>query len=163
VKIAIAIIDALWVDNHVLPTHEYLEGVGEFDIARPESVRCRDLPFERVPRYALFYRQDGQGVPFAFVPLHQGKAGFCNFYDNWQCLRDFWMSSLNQQFIPEDPALKGCNDTGSIVAPAADGTLPGVRVVFFPELGWARGGTGQQLRKRIEEALRRNYLTGAKD
>ena len=47
--LAIYIVDALWTDNHSLPTHEYLAGQAEYDIARPESVRCRDLRFKRVP------------------------------------------------------------------------------------------------------------------
>ena len=156
--LAIYIVDALWTDNHSLPTHEYLAGQAEYDIARPESVRCRDLRFKRVPEYAIFYRHDGQGVPFAFVPLEGGEAGICNFYDNWQCLRNFWKASLNQQFIPDDPAVKGCNDTGYIVTPLADGSLPGVRVVFFPQLGWQQAGTGHELRKKIEDSLRRDYL-----
>jgi alpha-N-arabinofuranosidase len=58
----------------------------------------------------------------------------------------------------DDPALKSCNDTGFITAPLADGSLPGVRVVFFPELGWQQAGTGHQLRKKIEDSLRRDYL-----
>jgi hypothetical protein len=156
--LAIYIIDALWTDNHALPTHEYLAGQAEYDIARPESVRCRDLRFAHLPEYAIFYRHDGQGVPFAFVPLEGGASGICNFYDNWQCLRDFWRASLNQQFIPDDPPVKGCNDTGYLTAPLADGSLPGVRVVFFPELGWQQAGTGVALRKKIEDSLRRNYL-----
>jgi hypothetical protein len=40
---------------------------------------------------------------FAFVALEDGGAGICNFYDNWQCPRDFWKASLNQQFIPDAP------------------------------------------------------------
>ena len=97
-------------------------------------------------------------MPFAFVPLDGGGSGICNFYDNWVCQRDFWKSELKQQFIPDDPALQGCNDTGYIAAPRADGSLPGVRVVFFPDLGWQQAGTGHELRKKIEDALERNYL-----
>jgi hypothetical protein len=158
VLFAIYIIDALWTDNHSLPTREFLAGLPEYDLAQPGSVQCKDLRFEQSPPYAIFYRHDGQGAPFALVPLEGGPGGICNFYDNWQCLRDFWKSSLNQQFIPDDPALKECNDTGFIAAPRSDGSLPGVRVVFFPEFGWKQGGTGHDLRGKIEDSLQRRYL-----
>ena len=73
---------------------------------------------------------------------------------NWKCLYDFRTSGLNQQFIPEYPPVAGCNDTGYIVTPRADGTLPGVRVVFFPELGWGQGGKGPELRDKMIQSLR---------
>ena len=43
---------------------------------------------------------------------------------------------------------------GYIVTPRADGTLPGVRVVFFPELGWGQGGKGPELRDKIIQSLK---------
>jgi hypothetical protein len=36
-------------------------------------------------------------------------------------------------------AENGYNDTGHMIGPTADGRLPGVRVVFFPELGRRKG------------------------
>jgi hypothetical protein len=178
------IIDALWTDNHALPTHEYIEAaasclgtrgeagtssavgpprqapagretlsVAEFDIRTPEGVCCRDVEVEGVA-FALFYRQDGNGVPFALLPQSPERARFCNYYDNWKCHYDFRAASLNQQFIPQAPPVTGCNDTGYIVSPREDGTLPGVRIAFFPESGWGRGGERHQLRGRLVAAIR---------
>jgi hypothetical protein len=181
------IIDALWTDNHALPTHEYIDGVGEFDIRTPEAVKCREVevagasgspstrcvgrthvagkssaagasrPREAALPFALFYRQDGDGVPFALLPQSPERARFCNYYDNWKCHYDFRSASLNQQFIPHEPPVTGCNDTGYIVSPREDGTLPGVRVAFFPELGWGRGGDGHQLRDRLLATIRERH------
>lgn len=150
---AVYILDALWVDNPALPTHEYIDGRPEYDIARPEATACKNVAVEK-EAYAIFYRHDGDGVPFALVPLQPVPARFCNYYDNWKCLYDFRTASLNQQFIPEHPPVAGCNDSGYIVTPRADGTLPGVRVVFFPELGWGRGGRGKTLRDKIVQSLK---------
>ena len=147
------IIDALWTDNHALPTHEYVDGVAEFDIRTPEAVNCREVEVAG-KAFALFYRDDGDGVPFALLPQSPEPARFCNYYDNWKCHHDFRSASLNQQFIPQEPPVTGCNDTGYIVSPRADGSLPGVRVAFFPELGWGRGGDGHQLRDRLLAAIR---------
>ena len=108
--------------------------------------------------YVLFYRRDGGGVPFAFVPLSPEPATICNFYDNWRCLYDFLTSEMNQAYIPAAPPVTGCNDQGYLARAHADGSLPAVRVVFFPELGWNRGGKGQELRDRIDRSLKENYL-----
>lgn len=214
----VTIIDALWTDNHSLPTHEYVEGatgsvsargeggtssgigparrapadqetlsVTEFDVRTPEAIHCRDVevegaagppstrcqgggsdrgstfaagaskPREAALPFALFYRHDGDGVPFALLPQSPEKARFCNFYDNWKCHYDFRAASLNQQFVPREPPVTGCNDTGYIASPRSDGSLPGVRVAFFPELGWGRGGHAHRLRDRIVAAIREHY------
>ena len=150
------ILSALWTDNHALPTHEYIEGFGEFDTRSPEAVHCRRVEVENVA-FAIFYRHDGNGVPMALLPQQPLRAGVCNYYDNWKCLADFRTASLNQQFVPRDPAVAGCNDTGYIVSPGPDGALPGVRVAFFPELGWLAGGLGHRLRDRIVESIATNY------
>lgn len=157
INLAIYILNALWTDNHALPTHEYIVGQPECDIAQPEAAAFLDRPIEKVA-YVIFYRHDGDGVPFAYLPLSPERAGFCNFYDNWKCLYDFRNSALNQQFVPEDPPVQGCNDVGYIAYPRPDGSLSGVRVVFLPELGWRRGGTGLELRGRIERVLKEGYL-----
>jgi len=156
INLAIYIINALWTDNHALPTHQYIEGVPECDIARPEAAAFLERPIEKVA-YVIFYRHDGDGVPFAYLPLSPERAGFCNFYDNWKCLYDFRNSALNQQFIPENPPVKGCNDVGYLACPRTDGSLAGARVVFLPELGWGQGGKGLELRARIERVLKQ-YL-----
>ena len=65
---------------------------------------------------------------------------------------------MNHQFIPDYPPINRCNDVGYIAYPRPDGSLPGVRVVFFPELGWRQGGAGLELRARIERALKEGYL-----
>ena len=181
------IIDALWTDNHALPTHEYIPSVGEFDIRTPEAERCKEVevegaagspgtrceggtfvagvssasgasrPKEAELPFALFYRDDRDGVPFALLPQSPERARFCNYYDNWKCLYDFRAASLNQQFIPQEPPVTGCNDTGYIVSPREDGSLLSVRVAFFPELGWSRGGDGHQLRDRLVATIREQY------
>jgi hypothetical protein len=150
------IIDALWTDNHSLPNRVYFEGFIEFDMFTPEAVLSKEVSIENVA-YVIFYRADGGGVPFALLPLLPDKAAICNYYDNWQCLRDFKLSAMNQQFIPDDPAVKDCNDSGYVVDPKPDGTLQGVRVAFFPELGWHAGGTGHELRGKIIDAIKRDY------
>ncbi len=191
VRHVVYIIDALWTDNHALPTHEYVEGatgsvstrgeggtssrvgpprrapadqetlsVTEFDIRTPEAVRCREVEVQGAS-LAMFYRHDGDGVPFALLPQSPERARFCNFYDNWQCHRDFRSASLNQQFIPREPPVIGCNDTGYIASPRAAGSLPGVRVAFFPELGWGRGGHAHGLRDRIVASIREHYREAA--
>jgi hypothetical protein len=160
IRNVVYIISALWTDNHALPTHEYVEGFPEFDIAAPQAVLCRELEVANVA-YVIFYRHDGNGVPFALLPLEPVATSVVNFYDNWKCLEDFRLSCLNQQFIPEAPAIKGCNDTGYTAYPRGDGTLPGVRVAFFPELGWGRGGVGHVLRDRIVAAIRQDYWDAA--
>ncbi len=187
VRHVVYIIDALWTDNHSLPTHEYIDGLAEFDIRTPEAIHCRDVevegaagppstrcegggsdrswtpaagasrPREAALPFALFYRHDGDGVPFALLAQSPEKARFCNFYDNWKCHYDFRAASLNQQFIPREPPVTGCNDTGYIASPRSDGSLPGVRVAFFPELGWGRGGRAHVLRDRIVAAIREHY------
>ncbi len=151
------IIDALWTDNHCLPTHELVEGRPEYDPAQPEDKKaCAQVPIEKV-RYAIFYRRDGEGVPFALLPLLPERARVCNYFDNWKCLYDFHTSELNQQFVPDDPPVTGANDTGYIAAPRAGGTLAPVRVAFFPELGWRQGGKGDELRERIVRSLKQAY------
>jgi hypothetical protein len=150
------IIDALWTDNHALPTHECIDGVAEFDIRTPEAVHCREVHVEG-PAFALFYRHDGNGVPFALLPQSPERARFCNYYDNWKCHFDFRAASLNQEYIPHEPPVTGCNDTGYIASPRADGSLPGVRVAFFPEFGWSQGGDGHQLRERLVGVIREQY------
>ena len=155
------ILSALWTDNHALPTHQMVEGFPEFDFARPEAALWRDVEIENIA-YVIFYRHDGNGVPFALLPQTPVKAGICNYYDNWKCLDDFRTCSLNQQYVPEDPAVHGSNDTGYIVPPREDGTFPAVRVAFFPELGWLRGGLGIELRERIVDATRGQYLDAAR-
>jgi hypothetical protein len=151
------IVDALWTDNHFLPTHELVEGQPEFDPSRPEDKKaCSQVPIEKV-RYAIFYRRDGQGVPFAILPLVPDPARVCNYFDNWKCLYDFHSSELNQQFVTDSPPVTGSNDTGYITAPRADGTLPPVRVAFFPELGWEQGGKGDEFRERIVRAIKKDY------
>jgi inosine-uridine nucleoside N-ribohydrolase len=151
------IIDALWTDNHFLPTHELVEGQPEYDPARPEEKKaCAQVPIEKV-RYAIFYRRDGAGLPFALLRLLPDRARVCNYFDNWKCLYDFHTSELNQQYVPDDPPVTGANDTGYITAPRADGTLAPVRVAFFPELGWGQGGKGDELRERIVRSLKQAY------
>jgi hypothetical protein len=150
------IIDALWTDNHACPTHEYVEGFPEFDITKPEGLYCKHLEVENVA-FAIFYRHDGNGVPFALLPLEPTLGGFCNFYDNWKCNYDFGACSRNQAYIPQQPCVTGSNDAGYLTTTQSDGRLPGVRVVFFPELGYLRGGSGHDLRGRIVEAIRTGY------
>ena len=151
------IVDALWTDNHFLPTHELVEGQAEFDPSQPDGKKaCAQVAIEKA-HYAVFYRRDGEGVPFALLPLVPDRARICNYFDNWKCLYDFHTSELNQQFVPDDPPVTGANDTGYITAPRADGTLPPVRVAFFPELGWRQGGKGDDLRERIVRTLKQAY------
>ncbi len=151
------IIDALWTDNHFLPTHELVEGLPEYDPSRPEEKKaCAQVPIEKV-RYAIFYRRDGEGVPFALLPLVPDRARVCNYFDNWKCLYDFHTSELNQQFVPDNPPVTVANDTGYITSPRADGTLVPVRVAFFPELGWGQGGKGDELRERIVRSVKQAY------
>ncbi len=153
----VCIVDALWTDNHFLPTHELVEGQPEFDPSRPEAKKaCAQVPIEKV-RYAIFYRRDGEGVPYALLPLVPDRARVCNYFDNWKCLYDFHTSELNQQFVADAPPVTGANDTGYITSPRADGTLVPVRVVFFPELGWGQGGKGDDLRERIVRSLKQAY------
>jgi inosine-uridine nucleoside N-ribohydrolase len=158
VNLAIYIVNGLWTDNRAQPTHECIEGRPEYDIARPEAAACREAQIEKV-RYIIFYRQDGEGVPFAMLPLSPERASVSNFYDNWKCLYDFRASALNQQFIPEDPPITGSNDVGYNATPRADGTIAAVRFVFFPELSWKQGGKGAALRERIIMAIA-PYLAG---
>ncbi|MGD0089490.1 MAG: hypothetical protein ABSE73_06175 [Planctomycetota bacterium] len=150
------IIDALWTDNQACPTHEYAEGFPEFDISRPEGVYCKNFEAENVA-FAIFYRHDGNGVPFALLPLEPTRGGFCNFYDNWKCDYDFHTCSCNQAYIPQRPCITGSNDAGYLTNPQSDGRLPGVRVAFFPELSYLRGGYAHELRGRIVEAIRTQY------
>ncbi len=151
------IVDALWTDNRFLPTHELVEGRSEYDPSQPDDKKaCAQVRIEK-EHYAIFYRRDGEGVPYALVPLVPERARLCNYFDNWKCLYDFHTSELNQQFVPDDPPVTGSNDTGYITAPRADGTFPAVRVVFFPELGWRQGGKGDELRARIVRALNAAY------
>jgi inosine-uridine nucleoside N-ribohydrolase len=154
---AVYIIDALWTNNHFLPTHELVEGQPEYDPSRPEGKKaCEQVTIEKV-RYAIFYRRDGEGVPFALLPLVPDRARVCNYFDNWKCLYDFRTSELNQQYVPDDPPVTGSNDTGYITSPRADGTLAPVRVAFFPELGWGQGGKGDELHERIVRSLKKAY------
>ncbi len=148
-------------DNHALPTHVCFEGFPEFDTRTPEGVYSRSPRIENVS-YIIYYRSDGNGVPFACLPLFPDPAGVCNYYDNWQCLDDFRLSCYNQQFIAQYPPVTGCNDAGYIARPNEDGTLNGVRVAFFPEFGWGRGGMGHVLRERIEEAIGKSYADAAR-
>ena len=150
------IIDALWTDNHACPTHEYVEGFPEWDISDPDATLCKNFEVENAA-FAIFYRHDGNGVPFALLPMESARGGFCNYYDNWKCDEDFRRASRNQSYVPRSPAVTGCNDAGYLASPRADGSLPGVRVAFFPELGWLRGGHAHALRDRIVEAIRREY------
>ena len=69
---AVYILDALWVDNPALPTHEYIDGRPEYDTARPEATACREVAVEK-EAFAIFYRPDGDGVPFALVPLSRSR------------------------------------------------------------------------------------------
>jgi inosine-uridine nucleoside N-ribohydrolase len=151
------IIDALWTANHFLPTHELIEGRPEYDPSRPEGKKaCAQVTIENT-RYAIFYRRDGKGVPYALLPLLRDRARVCNYFDNWKCLYDFRSSELNQQFVPEAPPVTGANDTGYITSPRADGTLAPVRVAFFPELAWGQGGKGDDLLERIVQAIKKSY------
>lgn len=150
------IISALWTENQVLPTHEYVEGFPEFDTRQAEAVACRETYIENVA-YLIFYRHDGKGVPFAMLPQEPLRSLFTNYYDNSACLRDFRSSCFNQQFIAQDPPVTACNDLGYVPEPQADGRFPAVRVVFFPELGWQLGGTGRDLRDRIVNAIQTQY------
>ncbi|MFB3894226.1 MAG: hypothetical protein ACE15C_19650 [Phycisphaerae bacterium] len=147
------IIDALWTDNRACPTHEYVEGFPEFSIAAPEGVYCKNMRVRNVA-FAIFYRHDGNGVPFALLPLEPTAGGFCNYYDNWKCNYDFNTCSRNQSFIPQSPCVTGCNDAGYLTSPHEDGRLPGVKVAFFPELAYLRGGQAHQLRERIVQAIK---------
>ncbi len=161
IELVIYIVSALWTDNHALPTHVCFEGFPEFDVRTPEGVYSRSPKIENVA-HVIYYRADGNGVPFACLPLSPGPAGVCNYYDNWQCLDDFRLSCYNQQFIAQSPPVTGCNDTGYVARPKEDGTLDGVRVAFFPELGWGRGGMGHVLRERIEAAIEDEYTDAAR-
>ncbi|HHN46672.1 MAG TPA: hypothetical protein ENN09_04450 [Planctomycetes bacterium] len=155
------IVSALWTDNHALPTHVYYEGFPEYDVFHPEAAFTRTPQIENVA-YVIFYRADGNGVPFALLPLDPAKTVVCNYYDNWKCLADFRLSCLNQQYVPENPAVSGCNDSGYHAVPRGDGTLAGVCVVFFPEFGWRQGGLGRDLRNRIENLVTSEYCDAAK-
>ena len=156
-QLIVYIVDALWTNNHFLPTHELVEGQPEYDPSPPEGKKaCAQVAIEKV-HYAIFYRRDGEGVPFALLPLLPDRARVCNYFDNWKCLYDFHTSELNQQYVPDDPPVTGANDTGYITVPRADGTFAAVRVAFFPELGWGQGGKGDELRRRIVRALKTAY------
>ena len=62
--------------------------------------------------FAIFYRHDGNGVPFALLPLEPTRGGFCNYYHNWKCDYDFHTCSCNQDYIPQRPCVTGANDAG---------------------------------------------------
>ena len=158
---AVYILDALWTDNRALPTHECAEGFPEFYIHGPEGRYCKRFDVQNVA-YVLFYRADGNGVPFALIPQKPDKAGVCNYWDNWKCDIDFHTCSMNQRYVPERPSIEDSNDVGYIVTPNDDNTLNGVRVAFFPELAYAHGGFGTELRDRLAAAVRRDYFDAAK-
>ena len=140
---AVYILDALWVDNPALPTHEYIDGRPEYDTARPEATACKEVAVEK-QAFAIFYRPDGDGVPFALVPLQPVPARFCNFYDNWKCLYDFRTSSLNQQFVPQHPPVAGCNDTGYLVTPRRTAHCRACASCSFPNSVGARAAKGRR-------------------
>jgi len=161
VRDAVHIISALWTENEGLPTHVLYQGFSEleygiFDI---HAHMHRDVEVENMA-YVIFYRSDGNGVPFALMPIEPVRAGVNNYFDNWNCMYDFRTCSMNQHYIVERPVYGGSNDSGYTSRPDADGRLPGLRVVFFPELGWIRGGTGHILRSRVERSIVRDYLGG---
>jgi len=153
------IVNGLWVEDQPMPTHEFIEGFPEFDMAKPEARLSREVEIANVA-YTIFYRHDGQGLPLALLPLEPVKADMINFFDNWQCLRDFGQMARNQVFAPKNPPVKGCNDSAYQPVTSPDGTIPGVRVVFFPELGWGRGGEGLALRERLVAAIQADYWGG---
>ena len=156
------IINSLWTENYALPSHVYFEGFPEYDVTGPDGKFSSRVTIENVA-YVIFYRADGDGVPYAYLPLSSERAEVENWFDNWKCLRDFRLASQNQKFVPsKDPPVRFCNDTGYCVRPRPDGSLPGVRVAFFPELGWGRGGIGRELRDRIEAAIRDRYADAAR-
>ena len=106
--------------------------------------------------FAIFYRPDGDGVPFALVPLQPVPARFCNFYDNWKCLYDFRTASLNQQFVPEQPPVAGCNDTGYLVT-LGGRHIAGRGVVFFPN--WlGQGGQGRRCATSLSSRAARHLF-----
>ena len=146
------IIDALWTDNHVLPTHFAGQTYPEYAIDEPDAEQKQRTYIEDMA-YVFFYRRDGRGCPFVFLPLRPDRSLVYNLFNNSRCLRDVRVASTNQAFIPEDPPVTGCNDTGYVAEPDPDGALRGVRVVFLPELGWGQGGRGDGLRIAIEERI----------
>ncbi|MBN1809366.1 MAG: hypothetical protein JW909_09890 [Planctomycetes bacterium] len=150
------IVSALWTNNEELPTHVYYEGFPEFDISRPEAKLSRMVTVENVG-YVIYYRADGKGVPFAILPDMPKQANMCNFYDNSACSDEFGPASINQAFVPKNPAVRGCNDSGYYTTANENGTFDGVRVVFFPEFSWLENGSGRALRDRIEEKILAEY------
>ena len=153
---AVYIIDALWTDNHQLPTHVYCEGMTPLEnhVVGPPG---RLALVENVA-YFVFYRDDGLGVPLALLPLRPDRSVLCNHYDNSWCLSKFRLASTNQAFVPDGPPVTGATDCGYEAEPDPDGAIRGVRVAFLPELGWGVGGTGFALLERIKAAIAANYL-----
>jgi len=154
------IIDALWTDNHQLPTHVCCEGFQPY--ANHDLGETLQYSYIENVAYAIFFRMDGLGVPFAYLPLRPDRSTLCDHFDNSYCLSKFRLASTNQAYIPDDPPVTDSNDVGYTVEPDADGTLRGVRVAFFPELGWGRGSTGHVLLERIESAIEADYLDAAR-
>ena len=158
---AVYIIDALWTDNHQLPTHCACETFPEYYVHAPDAALMKRTAVENAA-YVIFYRADGQGLPFALLPLRPDQSMVYNIFNNWRCLRDFYVASTNQEFVPSDPPVTESNDTGYVATPDDDGTLRGVRVAFFPELGWGQGGQGRDLRAAMEDRIAHEYLDVAR-
>ena len=160
VRDVVYIVSALWTDNHELPTHLYVEGTRPLE-NHGEGVRQRAFEIENIA-YAIYYRADGLGVPYALLPERPDKSVLYNLYDNSYCLGRWHTASANQDYIPRDPPVTDSNDTGYVAEPDADGALRGVRVAFFPELGWGAGGHGFALVEKAKAAIRANYWTAAR-
>lgn len=155
------ILDALWTDNQALPTHEYIESFPEYCINGPEAMYCHRPEIQNVA-FVLFYRHDGNGVPFALIPQRPDRAGIGNYFNNWRCDYDFHTCSMNQQYVPHNPAITGCNDIGYITSAQADGSYNALRIAFFPELAYLKGGIGMGLREQLVAAIYKDYSDALK-
>lgn len=155
------IISALWTDNRQLPTHLFCEGMRPVENHGEGYCLLRRSFIENIA-YAIFYRADGLGLPFALLPQLPNKSTLCNLYDNSFCLNTFHTASTNQEYIPHDPPVVDSNDTGYTTEPDVNGGLRAVRVVFFPELGWGRGGRGFTQVSKIESIIHSEYFEAAR-
>ncbi|MBA3709143.1 MAG: hypothetical protein H0W83_10035, partial [Planctomycetes bacterium] len=145
------ILNAMWVDNDDMMTSMHVEHVGDYEWDRPSALAHLHL---QDVRYVLFWRTDGRGVPYGAVIEGRQRQHFAP-YTNPDGDGIFKTCSSNQDFRPQRAPTTGYNDTNLYVGFEPSRTAPGVRFCLFPELGWGRGGSGDQLlsalRRRIED------------
>ncbi|HYE04484.1 MAG TPA: hypothetical protein VEL07_03080 [Planctomycetota bacterium] len=144
-----AILNAMWVDNDEVMTDMHVEHIGDFAWDRPAPVQRVDTVDVR---YALFWRRDGRGVPFAAViegRQRQHLAPYTN-PDGAGCFR---ACSMNQAFRPRRAPTTGFNDVNLYVPFEPSRGAPAVRWALLPELACGRGGTGDELLARLRERV----------